>query len=129
MIGCYEGDSEKRAIVIGAGIGGLCTAIALQAIGWQVDVYEKAIELKGIGAGIVLAANAMKVLEKLGAANQIRLQGAPVRKAEIRTWNGKLLIDMPVEEQAKRYGTDSFIIHRAELQRILYYRLQHGTVH
>ncbi|WP_322112066.1 FAD-dependent oxidoreductase [Brevibacillus ruminantium] len=63
---------QGKAIVIGAGISGLCTAIALQKIGWKVEVYERARELKGIGAGIVLAANAMKALVKLGAAERVR---------------------------------------------------------
>ncbi|RSD28790.1 FAD-dependent monooxygenase [Mesobacillus subterraneus] len=107
-------------IIIGAGIGGLAAAIALQQIGHEVTVYERAAELKEMGAGIVLAANAMKVLEKLGVAEQVRQAGAPVKKAEIRTWDGKLLGSMPVHEQAKRYGTYSYLIYRPELQRILF---------
>lgn len=118
----------QTIMVIGGGIGGLSTAIALQRSGWKVSVYEKATNLKELGAGIVLAANAMKVLEKLGVAEQVRRLGSPVKKAEIRTWDGKLLVEVPVHEQANRYGTYSFLIHRADLQRILHQKLEPGTV-
>lgn len=117
-----------NTLIIGAGIGGLSAANALQQIGGKVTVFESASELKEKGAGIVLAANAMKALEKIDAADQVRKLGAPVKKAEIRTWDGKLLVDVPVHEQAKRYGTYSYIIYRPELQRILFQKLNQETV-
>lgn len=110
---------QGKAIVIGAGIGGLCTAIALEQIGWEAVIYERARELKGIGAGIVLAANAMKALDRLGAGERVRALGAPVRTAEIRDWTGRLLVRLPVREQAQRCGADSYMIHRADLQQAL----------
>lgn len=109
-----------KAIVIGGGIGGLSCAIALRKVGWEADVYEKSAELTESGAGIVLAANAMKALERLGAADQVRAAGAAVGVAELRRWDGKLLTRLPVEKQALRYGTPSYLVHRGTLQRILY---------
>ena len=52
--------------IIGAGIGGLTTAIALQQKGFKLRIFEQAEEIKPIGAGIILASNAMQVFEKLG---------------------------------------------------------------
>jgi 2-polyprenyl-6-methoxyphenol hydroxylase-like FAD-dependent oxidoreductase len=118
----------SETAIIGAGIGGLTAAIALQQMGRKVTVFEKAPELKAMGAGIVLAANAMKALEKLSVAEQVRQAGAPVKKAEIRTWDGKLLVNMPVHKQANRYGTYSYLIYRPDLQRILYEKLKPDTV-
>ena len=120
-------DNTNTAI-IGAGIGGLSVAIALQQIGQRVRVYERASELKEMGAGIVLSANAIKALEKLGVADQVRQAGSPVKKAEIRTPDGKLLVNMPVHKQAERYGTYSYLIYRPDLQRILYEKLMQDTV-
>lgn len=117
----------KKAIIIGAGIGGLCSAIALQKVGWQVTIFDKAVELSEAGAGIVLAPNALNVLEKLGVCKEICSLGAPVGKAEIRNWDGKLLLNLPTHEQAKRYGTYSYLIHRAMLQSILLKRLVTDT--
>jgi 2-polyprenyl-6-methoxyphenol hydroxylase-like FAD-dependent oxidoreductase len=118
----------KTAMIIGGGLGGLSAAIALQQLGWNVSVYEKAKELKELGAGIVLSANAIKALEKLGVAEQVRKAGSPVKKAEIRTWDGKLLVNVPIHKQAKLYGTHSYLIYRPDLQSILYKKLKQETV-
>lgn len=120
--------APQKTIVIGGGLGGLSAANALQQLGLDVSVYEKAAELKEVGAGIVLAANAMKALDKLGIGEQVRKKGSAVKKAEIRTWDGKLLVNLPVHEQAKQYGTYSYLIHRADLQSILYQNLKPDTV-
>jgi 2-polyprenyl-6-methoxyphenol hydroxylase-like FAD-dependent oxidoreductase len=45
--------SSRKAIIIGAGIGGLTTALFLQRQGWEVVIYEKKRELSEFGAGIV----------------------------------------------------------------------------
>lgn len=119
---------SKKAIIIGAGMGGLCTALALQKEGFQVNVFDKAAELSGAGAGIILAANAIRILEELGVAKEVISQGAKVGRAEIRTWNGKLITHLPTEEQANRYGTHSYLIHRSALQSILIDHLSSSTI-
>ncbi|SFL82601.1 2-polyprenyl-6-methoxyphenol hydroxylase [Paenibacillus sp. 1_12] len=111
--------NSRRAMIIGAGIGGLCAAIALRNEGWKVTLYERSSGIRQVGAGIVLAANAMKVLRKLGVADQVQAEGAPIGRAEIRTWDGKLLVDLPTTQQAKKYGSPSYIVHRVKLQTIL----------
>jgi 2-polyprenyl-6-methoxyphenol hydroxylase-like FAD-dependent oxidoreductase len=121
-------ERKPRILIVGAGIGGLSAANALQHSGHDVTVFEKAAELKEMGAGIVLAANAMKALDKLGLGEQVRSAGSPVKKAEIRTWDGKILVDMPVHDQAKKYGTYSYLIYRPDLQRILQEKVKPGTV-
>jgi 2-polyprenyl-6-methoxyphenol hydroxylase-like FAD-dependent oxidoreductase len=109
-----------KAIVIGGGIGGLSCAIALRKVGWDVTVFEQNESLTESGAGIVLAANAMKALKSLDTAGRIREEGTPVGVAELRTWAGNLLARLPVQKQAVRYGTPSYLIHRGRLQSILY---------
>ncbi|MBU9713044.1 FAD-dependent monooxygenase [Evansella tamaricis] len=114
----------QRAIIIGAGIGGLSTAIALYRIGWEVKVFEKAPILSEKGAGIVMAANAVKALQYFGLEKAISVKGARVEKAEIRSWNGKLLLNIPTVKQAMKFGTYSYLIHRGSLQRILLEKLK-----
>lgn len=119
---------RRTAIIAGGGIGGLSAAIALQAAGWFTVVCEQAAKLQSVGAGIVLAANAMQALALLGIADRVREVGAPVGIAEIRTPNGQLIRALPVRQQAVRYGTHSYLIHRAELQTILLERLSEASV-
>ena len=62
-----------RVAIIGAGPAGLGAAIALSKLtNIQVDIYEKATELREVGAGIRIGYNCWKVLGLLGAANKVR---------------------------------------------------------
>ena len=77
-----------KAIVIGAGIGGLSAAIALRKAGIETVVFERTRELKEIGAGLSLMSNATKALNGLGLTDALRGIGVPIGVAEIRTWRG-----------------------------------------
>ncbi|MBH5317778.1 FAD-dependent monooxygenase [Paenibacillus sp. GSMTC-2017] len=114
-----------NAIVIGGGIGGLSCAIALRKVGWDVTVFEQNETLIENGAGIVLAANAMRALKSLDIAKHIQEEGTPIGVAELRSWDGNLLASLPVDKQAIRYGTPSYLIHRGKLQSILHSHCLH----
>ncbi|OPH57515.1 hypothetical protein BC351_03035 [Paenibacillus ferrarius] len=111
--------ASKKALILGAGIGGLMSALFLQEQGWDIVIYEKKQELSEFGAGLVLAANALHVLDKLGLAEKVKQAGAKVGKADIGSWQGKAITAVPVDQQAALYGTYSYLIHRAKLQGIL----------
>jgi salicylate hydroxylase len=57
--------------IVGAGIGGLTAAIALDRRGVNVAVYEKAHELKELGAGVVIGANGARVYDSLGLGDSL----------------------------------------------------------
>ena len=57
--------------IAGAGIGGLTAAIALQQRGAHVTVYEKATELKELGAGVVIGMNGERVYERRGLKDSL----------------------------------------------------------
>ena len=62
---------KTQGIIIGAGIGGLTTALALHQRGIRADVYERAAELCEVGAGLVLAPNALYVFDQLGLGDRM----------------------------------------------------------
>lgn len=53
----------RKAVIVGAGIGGLAAAIALGRRGWNVTVLKRAPELREVGAGISLWPNAVRALD------------------------------------------------------------------
>lgn len=70
--------------IIGAGIGGLTTAIALEQKGIETRIFEQAEQIKIVGAGIILANNAMQVYEKLGLRKIIEENGNPISSINIK---------------------------------------------
>jgi 2-methyl-3-hydroxypyridine 5-carboxylic acid dioxygenase len=66
---------ERVADVVGGGFAGLTAAIALRQIGWTVRLHEKGEELRAFGAGIYLWHNGLRVLEGIGALEDV-LQGS-----------------------------------------------------
>jgi len=107
-----------RPVIIGAGIGGLATAIALRQAGVETKVFERAGELREIGAGITLWANAIKALRKLHVADAVLAGGALAAGGEVRSWHGEVLYEVPVGAWEERYGV-SVGLHRADLQTAL----------
>jgi glycine/D-amino acid oxidase-like deaminating enzyme len=59
-------------VIVGAGIGGLATALSLQRRGIAVTVFEQAPALGEVGAGVMLSPNATRVLLALGLADELR---------------------------------------------------------
>ena len=57
-----------RIAIVGGGIGGLTTALALKEFGFEAEVYEQAPVLLDVGAAIAVWPNALRVLERLGLA-------------------------------------------------------------
>ena len=105
-----------KAIVIGAGIGGLSAAIALRRAGVEALVFERTRELKELGAGLSLTANATKALNGLGLTDALRGLGIPIRVAEIRAWRGEVLSRIPTWQLDEKVGARSAAVHRADLQ-------------
>jgi 2-polyprenyl-6-methoxyphenol hydroxylase-like FAD-dependent oxidoreductase len=120
-----------KAVIIGAGIGGLTCAIAMRLIGWEVAVYERARELREVGAGISIWANALRSLDHLGAGDAVRAVAHPMTRAEFRRANGKLMIgyDTGELERLLKQPTTVTMTHRAELIAALASRLPADIVH
>ncbi|RSM69648.1 2-polyprenyl-6-methoxyphenol hydroxylase [Kibdelosporangium aridum] len=84
------------AIVVGGGIGGLATAIALDRIGWRVTVLERVPSMIEVGAGLSLSPNAMRALDTLGLGDQARAIGTPTWATHnMRTPTGRQLMHPP----------------------------------
>ncbi len=120
--------TAKKIIIIGGGIGGLCTAIALQQNGFDVRVYEKVKKLGEVGAGLTLWSNAIKTLRALGVADQVIHAGSKVNRSYIRAANGDILQDAHMDEIEAQYGEPVVAIHRAVLHDILINALKPNTL-
>lgn len=82
---------SMRAIVAGAGIGGLTATLALRRAGWDVTVLERDAEPRAVGAGLMVGANAVACLEALGLGEGLRRIGRPVPAGLVTTHTGRVL--------------------------------------
>jgi len=111
---------SRRAIIAGAGIGGLAAAIALLQAGFRVAIYEKADTLAEFGAGLQLTPNATRVLSRLGVLNRVLpFASKPHAVLVLRGSNDLELMRMPLDGAERRWGSPYLVIHRADLQRAL----------
>ncbi|RAV10016.1 hypothetical protein DQP55_16080 [Mycolicibacterium sp. GF69] len=111
--------TDRRAIVIGGGIGGLATAAGLCRTGWRVTLFEQAPQFAPLGAGIVVAPNAVRALEWLGAGDRLRELSVATGAAGVRTATGRWLVRTTIDELVAQYGVPAYVLHRADLHRIL----------
>ena len=111
--------TPKRALIAGAGIGGLTAAIALKQAGYQVLVLEKAKKLQAVGAGITIQMNAMAALNKIGLCGDIQHNGNTIETGQIQAATGKCLSCVPFNRITAATGFPFVAIHRGRLQEVL----------
>lgn len=117
---------EEKIIIVGGGIGGLATAIALRQRGCEVAVFEQAQELREIGAGLSVWPNATLVLSQFGLLPEVLNHSEVLERLQLRTWKGELLSDIKTVADFK---TPSVCIHRADLLSILAEQIPQRCVH
>lgn len=108
-----------KIAIIGGGITGLTTALALQKLGMQSTVYEQSESITQIGAGIWLQPNAVKVLQWLGIKERMVEAGAELLKMEITDAGLKPFKQLKNEVVTDELGNQTIAIHRGHLQKIL----------
>jgi 6-hydroxynicotinate 3-monooxygenase len=112
---------KTRIAVVGAGLGGMTVAGFLQRAGFAVTIYEQAPAFSRIGAGIILSANAMKVLRRLGLEQMVVDIGIKADCYISRAWDtGETMykIEFDAESEA-RFGGPYANIHRGDLHAVL----------
>lgn len=109
----------RHAAVVGAGIGGLTSAVALQRTGWTVTVHERASVLEPLGAGLVLWPNAVHALDAVGLGDAVRERATVLGGSALRRPDGTWLARTGDGRLAARHGAPLLGIERRTLQTVL----------
>ncbi|TRO39344.1 FAD-dependent oxidoreductase [Pseudomonas putida] len=110
-----------HVVIAGAGIGGLCCALALQRRGIRVTVLEQARELGEVGAGFQVSANGSRCLADIGLGEEIKQLATQADGKQIRLWNtGQTwkLFDLGAES-VEKYGFPYYLIYRPDLHALM----------
>lgn len=114
--------------IIGAGIGGLTLGNVLQKYGYDFTIYESSPEIKPVGAGIMMAVNAMQVFDKLGLKENIQNAGNKIHRITLSDESMKPFSKTEILKLEAQYKSCNVAIHRAELQRILAENLDQNSI-
>ena len=105
-----------RIGVCGGGVGGLAAALALRRVGHDVVVFEQSAQFARVGADLNLTPNAVRALDGLGLAEEIRATAARPTHRISRTWDtGEETSKLEMADTAERvYGAPQLTVHRAD---------------
>ncbi|MGH9663038.1 MAG: FAD-dependent monooxygenase [Bryobacteraceae bacterium] len=118
-----------KALVVGSGIAGLAAAVALKRANVSVSVYERAAEIRELGAALSVWANGVNALHLLGVKGEVLAASASIRRTVALTESGAVLSRTNLEALGRRHGSESVCIERGELQRILLHAAGPANVH
>jgi len=109
-----------KIIIIGAGIGGMSAAIALERAGFETEVYEAVAEMKPVGAAISVWPNGVKCLNSLGLKQPLRaLSGNMAWMAYHDARSGAPLTRFSLAPLVQQTGEYPAPVSRAGLQAML----------
>ena len=110
---------QRRAIVIGAGLGGLAAAAALHRRGWSVRLHERGPWPGPAGAGLAMMPNALRALDAVGAGDTVRDLAAIQGDGGLRRADGRYLARTSAASVQARFGDPMVVLERARLAAIL----------
>ena len=111
---------SDRILIIGAGIGGLTAALALQQRGFKPMVYERSSMAREVGAGVILWQNARRALRDLGIDEALAKTSLEISTAYFCDYaTGKVLEVRSAERLVQQHGMGDLRVHRADLHDLL----------
>ena len=120
--------TRARAVVIGAGIGGLAAAAGLCAAGWDVTACERAGSLEPVGVALALAPNGLRALDAIGAGDALRALAVP-QELGIRRCDGRWLMRSTSGRMVSdRFGDPVILLPRAAVVDALAARVPGGVL-
>lgn len=120
----------KKVGIIGAGPGGLATAIALEKQGIEVHIYEKARAFRPIGAGLTLSPNGLRSLQTIDSeiVAQLKSKSSQIKRFKVRTskWGLPIITQKMTGEE---YELPFLAVRWFRLQEILRSQLSSDCLH
>src|SRR5206468_1662406 len=113
--------NRNEILIVGGGLGGLSTALALGRKGMPVRLLEQSEQIGAIGYGIQMGPNVFKAFEQLGVADAVHDQShKPSALLMLDAYSGEQLAAIPFDAKFRTWFDDPYVaIHRVDLHSIL----------
>lgn len=119
-----------KITIIGAGIGGLCTALALRKYGHEITIYERVREVKPVGAALSLWSNGVKCANYLGVGQQVADLGGQMNSmAYMDGLTGDCMTGFSLQPLMEQVGQRPYPVARADLQIMLMHEFGMDNIH
>jgi salicylate hydroxylase len=108
-------------LIVGGGLGGLATALALGREGLPVTIFEQSQEFGAIGYGIQLGPNVFHMFDRLGVSDAVKRKAHfPPAAVWFDAYSGTEVVRVDTgPDIAKRFGQPYINIHRVDLHHVL----------
>jgi 2-polyprenyl-6-methoxyphenol hydroxylase-like FAD-dependent oxidoreductase len=110
--------------IVGGGIGGVAAAVALQQAGIDATVYERAPQLREVGAGMMLWPNATRVLRSFGLLGDVLARSGSSTHFLVRASSGAVLMNIALG----KFDVPAICMRRSDLLTVLLATLPPGCV-
>ncbi|RPH30183.1 2-polyprenyl-6-methoxyphenol hydroxylase [Buttiauxella warmboldiae] len=111
--------ASRKVLIVGGGIGGLCSAIALRRAGIEVDLVEIQASWRVYGVGIIQQNNVVREMQRLGVLERYLDAAWPFDSVSIHTPDGKQLAKFPGQRLAGEKFPANVGISRLALHQVL----------
>lgn len=120
---------DLDVLIVGGGIGGLASALALSRAGLRVRVLEQAPEFGEVGAGLQISPNCTRILRTWGLLDEVISLGVLPRRIVMKdALDGEVLTWLDLADVERRYGAPYVVIHRTDLHGVLLQACRRGGV-
>lgn len=119
--------TNPRIAIIGGGISGLCTALALQKQGIQASIYEIKNDIAETETGMVLTGNAIRALFIMGLGKQILKHGIATDTCLLKSDSGEIIAEFDYRSPSRI--PNYLFVQRSALTRILLAAIAPSTIH
>jgi 2-polyprenyl-6-methoxyphenol hydroxylase-like FAD-dependent oxidoreductase len=111
----------RKALIVGAGIGGLTAALALRQAGIDAVIFEQAAQLQDVqaGGGLLVWNNGMRALREIGLHEQAQAASAVLDVTTFNSYRGDVLATWPIERVARDLGVPTVGVVRGDLHKVL----------
>ncbi len=117
--------AQPSICIIGGGIGGVATAVALRRLGVAADVYERAPKVGEVGSGLSLWPNATRALRDMGLLEELKAKSGDATHFLVRREDGRVLMDL----ELGGFEVPALCTHRADLLSVMLDHVPAESIH